>query len=126
MEVICLDTNILIDHKRAKEKGKTRFYQLALQGYSFKITSISVYELFKGDNSAEDEHWISFFEKVEILDFDYSSAKIAGNIFRDLKNIGSLIDISDILIAAISIKNGLVLATENKRHFNRIKGLHTI
>lgn len=53
MEMICLDTNILIDHKRAKQKDKTKLYQLSYQ-YSFAVSSITAYELYRGDNSTED------------------------------------------------------------------------
>lgn len=123
MEIVCLDTNILVDHKRAVEKDKTRLIQLASQGYYFKVTSISVYELFRGDKSKEDAHWKSFFSKVDILDFDYKSAQIAGDIYRDLKNKGKLLDVTDILIAAITIRNELKLATDNIKHFSRVNGL---
>jgi len=39
MEMICLDTNILIVHKRAKQKNSTRLYLLSIT-YSFAVTTI--------------------------------------------------------------------------------------
>lgn len=66
--MICLDTNILIAHKRAKQKNSTKLYQLSIQ-YSFAATTITAYELYRGDNSDEDIFWSNFFSKIFMLDF---------------------------------------------------------
>lgn len=56
MEIICLDTNVLIAHKRAKkgDKDKTFLFRLTEKSYQFAISSITVYELLRGDNQDED------------------------------------------------------------------------
>ena len=58
MEVICLDTDILIDHKRSKSKVKTHFYEMASRGflfvnpplipptYSYKIAVLTAFNIF--------------------------------------------------------------------------------
>ena len=122
MEMICLDTNILIAHKRSKQKDTTRLYHLSTQ-YSLAVTSITAYELYRGDNSAEDIFWSNFFSKISMLDFTTTAAMDAGKIYKDLKLKGMMIDIEDILIAAIAISNSLKLATDNKNHLGRIEDL---
>lgn len=122
MDLICLDTNILIDHRRAKDKTQTRLFQFS-QTYSFAITTITVYELFRGDDSKEDQFWLQFFNRVAILDFTQEAAKQAGIIYRKLKITGNLIGVEDILIASIAISNHLPLASDNVRHFGRIEEL---
>jgi len=122
MEVICVDTNILIAHKRAKQKNKTRFYDLA-QTYSIAITTVTVYEILRGDNSGEDAFWIKFFDEIKILDFDSDAAYIAGTVYRKLKKNGNLIETDDLLIGAIALRHKMKLASDNKRHLNRISGL---
>lgn len=122
MDLICLDTNILIDHRRAKDRTQTRLLELSRK-YSFAITTISVFELYRGDNSNEDLIWSEFFQKVVILDFNFQAAKQAGFIYRELKSKGNIIGIEDILIASIALVNNLSLATNNLRHFNRIQNL---
>lgn len=77
MEIICLDTDILIAHKRSKQKNNTRLYQLSLS-YQFAVTTITAYELYKGDNSDEDIFWSNFFSKVTMLDFSLKAAMQAG------------------------------------------------
>jgi predicted nucleic acid-binding protein len=57
MEIICLDTNVLIAHKRAKkiDKDKTFLYCLTNNPYQFAVSSITVYELLRGDNCRHQE-----------------------------------------------------------------------
>ncbi len=67
--MICLDTNILIAHKRAKreDKDKTLLYRLSARNYCFAVSSITVYELLRGDNRDEDCYWKNMFDDMEIL-----------------------------------------------------------
>jgi tRNA(fMet)-specific endonuclease VapC len=124
MEVICLDTNILIEFWRAKKdvKDKTKLVLLSSK-YQFAVSVIVAFELFRGDNSKEDVFWKSFFSQVIILDMDLDCAEIAGTIYKDLKQKGSLIGMEDILIASIALKHNFKLATDNTKHFDRIHGL---
>ena len=58
-----------------------------------------------------------------MLDLDKNSAILAAKIEADLRNNGEIIDVEDIMIAAISINNNETLVTRNKKHFERIKDL---
>jgi tRNA(fMet)-specific endonuclease VapC len=125
MDLICLDTNILIAHKRAKlaDKDKTLLYNLTLKAYRFAVSSITVYELLRGDNQNEDHYWKTMFANMEILPFDSACAEQAAKIYKDLKQKGQLIEAEDLFIGATALHNGLKLATGNLRHFERIEGL---
>lgn len=125
MEMICVDTNLLIDHKRSRQKHTTRLYQLSTV-YLLAATSITAYELYRGDNSEEDNFWSGFFAKITMLDFTVAAAMQAGRIYKELKSQGAMIDIEDILIAAIAISNQLKLATDNVTHLSRVSGLEII
>ncbi len=126
--MICLDTNVLITHKRAKkaEKNKTVLYQLTQQSYRFSISSITVYELLRGDNHDEDQYWQMMFTNMEILPLDLNCAQQAANIYLDLKQRGLLIEAEDLLIGATALQHSLKLVTANIRHFARIKGLELL
>jgi predicted nucleic acid-binding protein len=128
MDLICLDTNILIAHKRAKtvDKDKTELYRLAVQGYRFAVSSITVYELFRGDNQDEDRYWKTMFADMDILPFDFACAEQAARIYKDLKEKGLLIEAEDLLIGATALQHRLILATNNRRHFERIEGLQLL
>jgi tRNA(fMet)-specific endonuclease VapC len=124
MDNICLDTTILIEHYRAKDKSKSTFFRLS-NNFDFKIPSIVKYEILCGDIK-KDKYWKNLFNHFEILPFDSKTAEIAGNIYLDLKQNNKLIPIDDILIAAISIKHQLKIATLNLEHFNRIDHLELV
>lgn len=47
----------------------------------------------------------------------------ASEIYADLYRRGCLIGDADILIAATAMENGLVLGTNNRKHFHDIPGL---
>src|SRR5215211_4452421 len=101
MEVICLDTNILVEYWRAKKdaKYKTKLVVLSSQ-YRFAVSVITAYELLRGDNSDEDKFWKGFFDQVMFLNMDIECAEIAGGIHRNLKQSGNMIGVEDILIAS--------------------------
>ena len=126
MDLICLDTDVLINHKRSKIKDKTLLFRLTEQGYQFAVTTITVYELLRGNDSDEDNFWKDFFRRIVVLQFDYNSAEQASSIYRYLKTKGKLIPTEDILIAAITLQKGIPLATYNIKHFERIEGLRLI
>ncbi len=127
MEVICIDTDLLIDFRRStrRTRGTNRLTSF-IGKYSFAVSVITVYEIFKGDNEAEDEWWKRFFANVLILDFNYFTSIEAGRIYRELKLNGILIPTDDLLIAATARNNSLKLATNNATHFSRIDGLKLI
>lgn len=128
MEIICLDTNVLIAHKRAKkaDKDKTFLYRLATKSYQFSVSSITVYELLRGDNQDEDAYWKVMFSNMTVLDFDSHCAEHAANIYQDLKKKGLLIEPEDLLIAATALGNNMNLATGNIKHFDRVVGLELV
>jgi tRNA(fMet)-specific endonuclease VapC len=128
MEIICLDTNVLIAHKRAKkaDKDKTFLFQLTTKPYHFAVSSITVYELLRGDNQDEDAYWKALFSNMAVLDFDSNCAEHAAKIYQDLKTRGLLIEAEDLLIAATALRHQMKLATGNVKHFARVTDLELV
>jgi tRNA(fMet)-specific endonuclease VapC len=128
MAIICLDTNVLIAHKRAKtvDKDKTFLYRLVTQSHQLAVSTITVYELLRGDNQDEDQYWQVMFNNMKILVFDYTCAGEAAKIYETLKKAGKLIEAEDIFIAATALRYQMPLATGNIKHFERVEGLALI
>jgi tRNA(fMet)-specific endonuclease VapC len=128
MERICLDTNILIDHKRAKpsEKAKTVLFRLASGHYQLAISTITAYELLRGDNQNEDQYWLQMFENLQVLPLDLVVCQTAANVYKNLKRRSLLIEPEDLFIAATALRHGLKLATSNLKHFSRVDGLQLL
>ena len=121
MEVICLDTGILIEYYRKDDKSQSSLFSLA-KNYAFTIPAIVKYEIFRG-NVNKDDFWLKFFQFVDILPFDSKCAEIASEIYMELKGKNQIIGAEDILIAATAIRHNQKLATFNSKHFKRIDTL---
>ena len=125
-KVILLDTGILIEFFRKKNKAKSILYQLSLQPFEFKVAAISYYEILLGSNDSQKDFWGQFFDRIQVLPFDSVAAGIAAEIYQQLKSENQLIDIADILIGSIAISNQISLATLNSKHFIRINKLKLV
>lgn len=125
-KIIYLDSGVLIEYFRKKDKSKSKLFLLSQKYQIVKVSSITYYEILLGSNENQIEFWNEFFEKVEVLSFDQKAGLIASKIYKQLKRDNKLIAIADILIAAVALANELDIATLNRKHFERIDGLSLI
>ena len=92
------------------------------------ISSISVAELqFGVYNSLHIEQnrlsLTEFLAPFEILNFDTNDAEKFGILRSQLKRKGAIIGPYDMLIAAQAVLKGLILITNNRNEFKRIKDI---
>jgi predicted nucleic acid-binding protein len=124
--MILLDTSVLIEMFRAKDKTNTYFYQLSKEYTDFSVSILTHYEIFRGSNSAQDMFWTIFLKNITIIPFDIKSSNEASRIYKLLKSQNQMIDFADLLIASTAIAYKLNLATLNFKHFNKIPNLHIL
>jgi predicted nucleic acid-binding protein len=123
MEVICIDTNLLIDYFRKKDKSLTRLFSLA-QSFKIVVPSVVAYEFFRGQNNIPLDTFLdSFFAQTTSLSFDLACARKAAEIWQHLRSSGKSIEAEDLLIAATAVAWGYPLATLNHKHYNSVPGL---
>ena len=122
---ILIDTSVLIDHFRRKDKTKTLLSKLLIECDLF-ISSITDYEFRAGSNEANKLIVNNYLNEFKLLDFNLDCSKKACNIREKLKRINKIIDLPDLFIAATALVNDLPLATLNKKHFERIENLKLI
>ncbi len=60
---------------------------------------------------------------MEIIPFTNEIAQLAVDIYKDLKLNNQLIEFRNIFIGATALEARLPMATLNKEHFERIKGI---
>jgi predicted nucleic acid-binding protein len=113
---ICIDSDVLISLLNKEQKTKELLESLDADFY---LTSVNAFEIWYGRKKSELVFEV--LESFNILDLDKNSAKLAGDILRELKNKGEIIDLKDVFIGAICIKNDVSLLTYNKKHFERLK-----
>jgi tRNA(fMet)-specific endonuclease VapC len=124
--MILLDSSILIELFRKKDKEKTLFYSLAKTYKILCISSITSYEIGIGNRDSHSDYWEKLSENLRILPFDKECSDNAITIYLDLLKANKMIDLADILIGATALTHSIPIATLNDKHFNRIKGLEII
>ncbi len=103
---LILDTSIIIDIFGGNERilNHLRKYRNKV----FGITSITEFELFCVELKEKE---IIMLDSLQTCDFDKKAGRIGGNIFKDLKKLGKMPKIKDLLIAATCIANNKQLMT---------------
>ncbi|HLD98003.1 MAG TPA: type II toxin-antitoxin system VapC family toxin [Candidatus Nanoarchaeia archaeon] len=128
--MICLDSDIIIDFLKGKEKA----VQL-LKRYNNEIitTEINAFEVIFGVfiqgklNEEERTNVSNFFNSLHVLAFDQGCGKISAQLMTSLIKKGLMVDQNDCLIASIMIKNNCSkILTNNKKHFSRIKNIEVV
>lgn len=117
---IVLDSPILIQHARERDKRRSYFAR-ALLSYNPFLSVISVYEIelgaFRSKRASDIDTLRASFE---FLPRTTAIAKRATRLYADLLRQNLQIGIKDIFIAATCLENELPLLTINTRHFTRI------
>ena len=130
--MVCLDSTFVIDILKGAEKAEELEENIDNRGEDIFIASPSIIEVVRGLylksniknlKNNEKERTFKLINSLSVLDLDKNSAILAAKIEADLKNNGEIIDIEDVMIAAITINNNETLITRNKKHFERIKDL---
>jgi predicted nucleic acid-binding protein len=124
--MILLDTSVLIEMFRVKDKKTTFFYRLANENNDFAISIITHYEILRGSNSIQDSFWTDLLKEISIIPFDLRSSNEAIGVYKLLKMQNSMIDLADLLIAATALAYNLNLATLNFKDFGKIPNLNIL
>jgi len=129
--MVCLDSSTLIDIIIGRPLNQI-LKDVLSENEILTVATPSIMEIFNGLHLEKNKKYVTEKEKskiqevlssMNILDFDLESAIRAGEIEAELTNQGEIIEIEDVMIAAIAIRNKEKLLTKNKKHFERIKGL---
>jgi predicted nucleic acid-binding protein len=91
------------------------------------ITAITVYEILKGfrhkPRPKKETLFNELLRKIPVYPLDDEAIRIAADSYGALSRIGKPCSYTDILLAAIVIRNGGTLYTNNIRHFELIPHL---
>jgi predicted nucleic acid-binding protein len=122
---ILIDTSVVIDFQRVKEKQNTWLYKLAISGQDLCISILTHTELHAGSSIWEDKRKKKELEIVlkdlRILPLTPEISEMSGKI-KYLSGIKT----TDAIIAATAIANKISLATLDRKDFPKVKGLELI
>ena len=125
-----LDTNILIDILNGNPEVMEKLAHVGTQKCC--MSTISLHELYYGAQLArekKEEYFIKEMNKISRLleDIDVHPLAADGKDYAEIKHLlkeqGNMIDDFDIVIAGQAISEGLIVVTDNIKHFSRIEGL---
>lgn len=128
---IILDADVIIQG----EKGTfdLRKWVASRPSDQFEIAAITVAELWHGVERATGRHRIArerylqaVLESVPIIPYTEQTAYEHARIRAELEVSGKMIGFYDLIVGATALERGNQVATFNKRHFARIKGLSII
>ena len=99
-QIVMVDTSILIDYFRKKDKSKTRLFTLSQRFDSLCISSITAFEIYTSAKAEQVEFWKTMLANFILIPFDSDTAIVAVEIKAKLKKTRKSIDIADLFIAA--------------------------
>ena len=99
-----------------------------LQEYGFiNLSVVPYYEIMNGLLFKDAKRQLTLFETFSelnsIIPLHKSTAKLAADIYSQLRKKGITIGHNDIMIAACAIENNLTLVSNNTNHFQHIENL---
>ncbi len=95
MEDILIDTDVVIEYLRSKDKSTAELIRL-LREHDVFLSSISEFELYLGAKTERHHNDLEMLiSEVEIIPFDFGCGKIAAEIWKDLQLNHQLIDLLD-------------------------------
>ena len=109
-----IDTNILIDFLRG-ELGARDFLTALPDDGMPHCSVITVAEIYAGMKESERTITDELIDNMIVLPVTREVAEVAGEIKRDTK--GYELELDDCLIAATAIREGVLLATRNAKHY---------
>ena len=122
---VLLDTSVVIDFLRQKDKKSTWFYFLAKTENKLAISILTHTELYSGKqiwkNLKARNELKDLLSNMGILSLNQSTSELGGKFRSKIQ-----IDLADAVIAATAIENKLPLATFNRKHFGKIAGLRLV
>jgi len=123
---IFLDTSILIDFLRKRNKHKAVFAQLARRKDLY-VSVITRFEIEIGLKTPQ--HHAEYQElrsRLEVLPVNDSCIGQMVELYKHLKQNNKLIGFQDMIIATTALHYRLPLATLNRKHFVRIPELELV
>ena len=125
-----IDTDWIIDYLNDNDPAASKIEKLREEG-GIGVSIISLAELYEGvyyskDPETSERKLLEFLSEVVILEIDEEICKRFGKERGKLRKKGLLIGDFDLFIGSTSLYYGIPICTNNRRHYERIKGLKIV
>ena len=124
-----MDTNWIIDYLKGIQPVVSLLDELALEGIGISVITLA--ELYQGlhgssDPESDEASLNAFLNDVEVVPIDDAVCRIFAAERHRLRVVGLPIENFDLMIASTAIRHNLTLATNNRRHFERVRNLRIV
>ena len=118
MATTCLlDSTIIIDAINDRNGRTDLLEALITEGTLLACCSINITEVHMGMRPHEAERTEEFLASLEFYPVTAEVAKYAGELYRKWRQKGLTLALPDLTVAAVAIRNSLLLATDNPKDF---------
>ncbi|MBI5192698.1 MAG: type II toxin-antitoxin system VapC family toxin [Nitrospirae bacterium] len=114
MKNVLIDTDILINFLRGREKSK-EFLSSVIDDAAVYCSAITIAEIFAGMKEHEREKTEELLDSLNILDVNRVIAEKAGRYKNSIKS--QSMELDDCIVAATAFAKQAVLATGNGKHY---------
>jgi len=112
-----LDTTVIIDYLRGKDKIVKLIRKLFFEGSLLGCCPINIIEVYAGMKEKEREVTEEFIDSLENYELTKEIAKQAGEYKKKYQREGISLSLPDVAIAGIAVANDLILLTDNQKHY---------
>src|SRR5207245_9175897 len=110
---ILLDTSVLIDVLRLRNRRRELLLELVQTGHTLGTSAINVAELYAGMRPWEEQHIDDLVAMMECYVFSKTTGSIAGTLKGERAKKGRTLAYTDTIIAAIALEHSCALMTDN-------------
>lgn len=124
-----IDTDWVIDHLCGMELVTRKLLDLEPEGLAISVISLA--ELYEGAHYSRDPlHSMAALQRfvagLVVLPLDEEVCSLFGKERGRLRQLGRTVGDCDLFIACTAIRNELTLCTNNRRHFEMVKGIRLL
>jgi predicted nucleic acid-binding protein len=121
-----LDTNICVYWLKGNVKLEQKILSVGIDNVALSFINISelYYGAYKSQRTQSNLNLIrQLTRQLNVVESDEAISEVFGQLKAELEVAGTIIDDADLFIAACAKVHGLILVTNNVKHFKRVKGL---
>ena len=117
MAVYLLDTSVIVDAMNGRRNRRELLSALLRHGKALTCCTINIIEVYTGMRPAEEAATAEFLGSLGYYEVTRPIARSAGQLRYDWARKGQTLSLADSTIAAVALAHGLMLMTDNNRHF---------